>query len=175
MVFFDSSISYWINKPEISPDSISKVSFYTAIIESKSEETTKTTKYKVTIDRAKIAGKWNQIQKNAILYFSDEINANFNYGDQILIKGSPSFLENQKNPFAFDYALFLQRKGIFLQDYISTRDFIVVNQSRNSSILYWNLRIGDYFEDILSRYISSERELNMARAMVIGRRAEIFL
>ena len=171
--YLSSQLTNNLHKPLFSPSSLSMISSYTATINSKSVSTAKTVKYKVEIDRVKLQQDWFNVNDNAILYFKDVSQSDFDYGDKLLIKGHPEYLENQKNPKAFDYALFLQRQGVYLQDYIAKEDFVILNENHDPSPRYLSLYIGDYAERILSTYILSERELNMAKAMLIGRREEI--
>lgn len=168
-----AQLAHHIHKPSLLPNSISTAIYYTATINSTPSPTLKTTKYNVGIEKVFIHGKWLNVNDKAILYFKKDVQNDFDYGDKLLIKGHPEFLENQKNPYAFDYALFLQRRGIYLQDFISKEDFIIVNENHAASLAYLNLYIGDYFENIVANYISSERELNMVKALLIGRRDNI--
>lgn len=171
--YLSAQFSYQIHKPTHSPHSLSGATFYTATINSKPASTAKTTKYKVEINQLKIKNGWSNFNNEAILYFKNDTLYNFDYGDKLLIKGHPVYLEDQKNPYAFNYALYLQRQGIYFQDYISKEDFIVINENHAASFRYLSLYIGDYFEKILVKFISSERELNMIKAMLLGRREEI--
>jgi competence protein ComEC len=163
---------HWIkDKPEILSENLNRVECFTAIIDSKPDQTAKSYRYEVIIQKVKIDGAWQILNDKAILY---NLDSNiFTYGDIVLIQGRPGFIEKQKNPHAFDYSLFLNRKGIYLQTFCSKENSILLKESMHSAIRYLPLRIGDVFEDILSQNISVSRELNMARAMVIGRRNEI--
>lgn len=171
--YLSAQFFYQIHKPALSRDSLSVTTFYTATINSKPASTAKTTKYKVEIEQLRNKNGWSNFNNDAILYFKNDTLYNFDYGDKLLIKGHPVYLEDQKNPYAFNYALYLRRQGIYFQDYISKEDFIVINKNHAASLRYLSLYIGDYFEKILVKYISSERELNMIKAMILGRREEI--
>ncbi len=171
--YLSTQLIFQNNRPTLSVSTFSEATFYTAVINSKPASTPKTTKYKVNIEQVNINERWIPINTDAILYFKNNAGNDFEYGDKLLIKGYPKFLENQKNPHAFDYTLYLQRRGIYLNDFISGGDYALTNENHNRSLKYLNLYIGDYFEEILSKNISSERELNMIKAMLLGRRDEI--
>lgn len=170
---FCSQLTLNINKPSLLPDTVASGTYYTATINSKPSLTSRTTKYTVGIKEMFREDKWVNMHDDAILYFEQKMHVHLDYGDKLLIKGHPEFVENQKNPYAFDYALFLQRRGIYLQDFVSNDDFIIVNENHADSPRYLSLSIGDYFERILAKYILSERELSMVKAMLIGRRDTI--
>jgi competence protein ComEC len=169
--YFTAQMTWQAGKPAISSETLSKSQFFTAIIDSKPDKTAKSYRYEVIIQEIKIDDTWQPLNSKAILY---NLDSNiFTYGDVIMIKGRPAFLERQKNPNAFDYALFLNRKDIYLQAFCREEISVLLDENKRSSIRYLAMRIGDVFEDILSQYLSGTRELNMARAMVIGRRNQI--
>lgn len=171
--YLSSQFYHQSHKPGISPVLLSTATFYTATITSKPASTAKTTKYKVEINQLRSKNGWINFNHDAILYFMNDTFKDFDYGDKLLIKGHPTYLEDQKNPYAFNYALYLQRQGIYLQDFISKNDFTLTNEHHGASLRYLSLYIGDYFESILAKYISSSREFNMIKAMLLGRRDEI--
>lgn len=171
--YLSAQFFYQIHLPELSQDSLSSGTYYTATINSKAVATAKTIKYKVRIDQIRNKQKWSNFKNDAVLYIISDTLNNFDYGDQLLIKGHPLYLEEQKNPSAFNYALYLQRRGIYLQDFKSKEDIMLMNKNHDRSLRYLSLYIGDYFENILTKYISSEREFNMIKAMLLGRRDEI--
>lgn len=169
--YFTAQMTWQAGKPAISSETLSKSQFFTAIIDSKPDKTAKSYRYEVIIQEIKIDDTWQPLNSKAILY---NLDSNiFTYGDAIMIKGRPAFLERQKNPYAFDYALFLNRKDIYLQAFCREEISVLLDENKRSSIRYLAMRIGDVFEDILSQYLSGTRELNIVRAMVIGRRNEI--
>ncbi len=166
-----SGLHWYFNSPNISEDSVSKINTFTARIDSKPVETDKTYRYEVTIDKIKVGDSWQNLAGKAILYALDKTK--FEYGQMVIIEGNPEILKRQTNPHAFDYTLFLQRKGIFLAAYFNNQNYHLLEENHSRSLLYLPMRIGDVFEDILSRYIESDRALSMIKAMVIGRRNDI--
>ena len=171
--FLASEVTYVVQKPSFSDALLATSTNYTIRINSKGDSTENFIKYLATIEKASIRGKWQRLSTKVIVYFRHGTNTFFKYGDEILIAGSPTYVDNQKNPAAFDYGLFLQRKGIFLQDYIEAEGFKLINAEQNRSLKYWGLFAGDYLENTVSSFISSPRELNIVKAMLLGRRNEI--
>jgi competence protein ComEC len=168
--FLNSQLVYFTQQPQISTATLNNCNYFLASIDSKVDKTARSNRYQITLRKIRVDTVWQQLETNAILYASDDVT--LNYGDIILVKGRPQFLEHQKNPHAFDYARYLERKGIFLQASCKIDDYILVgNETR--SVRYLTLRIGDFFEEILRQHIGTERELNMAKAMVVGRRNEV--
>jgi competence protein ComEC len=168
--YASSQLTFQTDRPEVTQATLGDCDYYTAIIDSKPDKTPKSTRYEIIIKNIRTGDGWTKLGSKALLYVSGDTS--LSYGDVILIKGRPQLLENQKNPHAFDYSLFLQRKGIFLQSFCNADNLVLVDK-RPWEMPYITLHIGDFFEEILSRYIRSARELNMAKAMVIGRRNEV--
>ncbi|MCK5700133.1 MAG: DUF4131 domain-containing protein, partial [Cyclobacteriaceae bacterium] len=123
--YLSSQLTYDKHKPLISPDSLSAATYYTATINSRPVPTAKTNKYKVIVNQVKTQNGWTTIYAEAILYFKNDTRYDFDYGDRLLIQGHPLYFESQKNPYAFDYSLYLQRRGIYLQGYVSKNDFVI--------------------------------------------------
>ena len=173
MGYFGAYISYLTKKPLISHDKIATSIYYSATIDSKPVSTKKTTRYKVEVTNIKTKECWQSLPDQAILYFTGDTLPSFEFGDELLIKGNLEYIKDQTNPHAFNYANFLRRQGIYLYDFVEKDDFLIVNKYHGYSIKYLSLKVGDYFEEILQKYISNNDELSRVKAMVIGRREEI--
>ncbi len=171
--FLTTEVSQTVQKPTFSDKLLATATNYTIRIHSKADSSGNFIKYQAILEEIKFQGKWEYLSNNMIVYFRQGRNSLFNYGDKILVEGHPTFIENQKNPAAFDYGLFLQRKGIYLLDYIETDDFMVINSERFTSPAYWGMFAGDYLENTLAGFIASPRELNIIKAMLLGRRNEV--
>jgi competence protein ComEC len=156
--------------PAIETSTLDSCNNFVARVDSRVEKTERSNRYQLTIQKIRIDQTWKQLEAKAILYAPDEVSLQF--GDIILVKGKPQFLEHQRNPHAFDYALYLERKGIYLQAYCSSKNHLIINRDP-TDIRYLTVRIGDFFEELLRKHIRSERELNMAKAMVVGRRNDV--
>ncbi len=148
-----------------------EVKFYTAKIVGTPEKTARSVRYQVKIEDALIGDRWNKLNKEAIIYVKDSVEDPLRFGDLLLIKGSLSLLESNKNPHAFDYSLYLQRKGIWIQGFVY--NYNLLPDKRLPSIYEIASRSADYLDGLLGKYISDERELNVARAMILGRRNEV--
>jgi competence protein ComEC len=168
--FLNSHLTQYLQQPHITDATLNNCNTYLARIDSKAEKTERSNRYQISIDKIRVAQEWIQLNTKAILYAPNDVS--LNYGDVIVVKGRPQFLEHQKNPSAFDYARYLERNGIFLQAYCSPNDYLLISNER-MALRYMTMRIGDFFEELLRNQIQTERELNMAKAMVVGRRNEV--
>jgi competence protein ComEC len=169
--YLSAQLTYVSAKPRIDAESLSKASFYTALISSKPDKTAKSFRYEVMIEGVKVDTTWRKLNNKAVLYSLD--STIFRFGDLLLIKGKPQLLRRQQNPHVFDYSIFLNRKGIFLEGYCRTGNYQIMAVNRQGFWSNWVMEIGDTFEAILSRYITSPEALDLAKAMVLGRRNEM--
>lgn len=158
-------------RPRLSEEEIQHIDTYAATIKSRPVSTSEQTRYSIRMTDIRQGKKWVKVSWNALLYIKDA--APMRYGDQVLIMGTPSLQKHQKNPSAFDYATYLHRKGIYLRQFADKPHVHLFAHANGLSIKGWSIAAGDYFDDILKRYIHSSDELNLARAILIGRRDEI--
>lgn len=156
--------------PDFSTNQLENTRYFSARIDSKGEKAGQYTRFRITVQGIREGSDWNKTDTKALLNVSDSVT--LSYGDDILVKSSMQFLQHQTNPHAFDYARFLERKGFYIQSFCKPEDIILFG-SEKKHVRYLALRTGDFLEAILSKYIGTRRELNMTKAMVIGRRYEV--
>ncbi len=171
--FISAQLNYVLNRPGTEYKHQSAKAFYIATIISRPSATPKSIKYKASIESIKKGDLWFKAQDEVILYFKSKLNPEFNYGDRLIVKGNPTLHKNQKNPYAFDYALYLQRQGIYFQDFLSEGEFISIDGDRGISLGLIVFEVGAVFENVLAEYVSSEKARNLMKAMLLGRRDEI--
>jgi len=158
-------------KPTSNKEAARNVNQYFATIISTPIKTKKTVKYEASINQVKLNETWINNSSKAILYFVSESAPELQYGDKLLIQGTLEFIKKQSNPHAFDYAEYKNRKGVYLQAFIYNDDYLLIKHQSGYSIKYYSLLAGDFFDQIISSFITSDREQNMVRAMVIGRKS----
>ncbi|NJN27075.1 MAG: ComEC family competence protein [Cyclobacteriaceae bacterium] len=171
--YLDIQASKCTQTPGIEKDSLANVTHYTAIIDNSGDSTGQFIKYKARILYLKKDGAWMELSKSALLFIRKDTLPKLSYGDELLVQSRPQLVANQQNPEAFDYGLYLQRKGIYLQNFIETSDYSLISAEKNTSIRYWPQRTGDYLAATITRYIPAARERNVIMAMLLGRRNEI--
>jgi competence protein ComEC len=149
----------------------SETPYYTAKIIGTPEKTARSVRYRAKVENVLIDDRWNGLEKEAILYIKEASGGPLHYGDLIQIRGTLSPLESNKNPHAFDYSLYLQRKGIWLQGFVYS--YHLLPEKSLPSIWELASHSADFLDGLLAKYIPGERELNVARSMILGRRNEV--
>ncbi len=157
--------------PELFSRQWNDTQFYTAKIIGTPEKTARSVRYHVKIENLLIDDRWTGLEKEAIINFKEVSGGPLRYGDLIQINGTLSPLESNKNPHAFDYSLYLQRKGIWIQGFVYS--YHLLPEKNLPSIWEIASHSSDFLDGLLTKYISGERELNVARSMILGRRNEV--
>ncbi len=174
--YCDITLHSTFNKPLFDKGAITEISHMTITINSGPEETALFNRYIVSVDEVKFNNHWIKAHEKTLLYIrkgDDKRNKTFCSGDRLLVRGNPAFVEKNGNPHTFDYAKYLGRLGIFTQMFTASGDYLYMGKNRHFSISRIFSRTGNYLETILEKHIDKERDLNLAKAMLLGRRNEI--
>ena len=171
--YLNAQIYNYSQYPQLDPLEARKITHYSATVVSKPAKTKKTFKYEVIVDKVKLNGNWINLSKRTLLYFISDVTPGFQYGDKLLMVGNLEYIKEQTNPYAFDYARYMKMKGIYLQGFSNFNDYIFIENSPAISLERYSLLTGDFLDQKLSALISSKPELDMIKAMLLGRREEI--
>ncbi|GCC51824.1 DUF4131 domain-containing protein [Chryseotalea sanaruensis] len=113
--------------------------------------------------------QWLTVQGKVLLYFSKEyFTEAFQYGDVLLIEGSPQLLTAPANPGEFDYKRFLSFKNIHHQVFIRANNVYQINHEPESRILAYSIKIRDWAEKSLKQHVRGDQEQAIATALVLG-------
>ncbi len=104
----------------------------------------------------------------AILFFQkDSRAALLKPGDILFVNTSLHPPEKVKNPDAFNYATFLNQKGIYFISFVKKNNWIIL-QSNNFNLLYFPLYIRKQLLDVLHKNALSGDEYSVASAILLG-------
>jgi competence protein ComEC len=114
-------------------------------------------------------GRWERKNGKVILYFSkaDFLNP-FEYGDEILLKGSPQLVAGPANPGEFDYRRYLSFRNIYHQWFIRSGDAMLLGNNPPSVIMAASMTARAWADKQLKSAITGEREQGIASALVLG-------
>ncbi len=108
------------------------------------------------------------IGQKAVLYFAKDSLHPPNYGDVVLIHSKISEIENSKNPYAFDYKKYMQRRGIFYTAYIPASGWQKIGQFKKNLLRDKTYRIQHYFSQIFADASMSGDEYSIITAILLG-------
>lgn len=154
-------------------DHISKVTdvieAYDAIVRSVPEEKEKSWKVEVEVTEIK-TDRWQPGTGKLLLYISKQNiqGVDWNYGDKILVKGTPQALNPPANPYEFDFKRFLSFKNISHQQFVSPADVKLIERNPNKRFIYYSHQARAWCMRKLNEYVHGEDERGIAIALVLG-------
>jgi competence protein ComEC len=89
-------------------------------------------------------------------------------GNRIVFRGSPQMVENNGNPFEFDYKGYLARKKIYRQVYIPDQNWRPIDAAANFSLTIFAEKIRLRLLRIYRRQNLGENEMQILSALTLG-------
>lgn len=138
------------------------LSYYTATIARYSEE--KENSWKVEADV-----EWKESSGRILLYFSKkDFRKPFDYGDVLLIRGSPTLVTPPSNPGEFDMQRHLFYKNIYHRHYLRGDQVKLIDSGRGNGFIAAAIKVRLWSDRQLKTYVAGEREQATASALVLG-------
>jgi competence protein ComEC len=111
---------------------------------------------------------WKNYQGKVLLYFSKEFPGPPEYGDELIIQGSPQEVREPLNPGEFDYKQFLAYRNIHHQHFVRPRQTKWIGNDPPNQWKAWAFRTRIWADHTLAKYIDGSREQAIASALVLG-------
>jgi competence protein ComEC len=102
-----------------------------------------------------------------VLIISKE-NIHVEYGDRLLIRGTPQEIPEPSNPGAFDYKSYQRFRNIYHQQFVQANQWIRINSDRSLNILSLAHRARSWASHILTTNLTGLRERAVVQALVLG-------
>ncbi len=151
-----------VYKPPIS-EHLNKKDFYRAIILKPIEE--KTNSFQAT---AQIFKKNKKLGKAIIYFKKDSLSEKINMGDNIIFHSTLSEINNSNNPDEFDYKKYLSFHNIFMQTYVNSNGWKLINIKGRKNILIFPQQVRNKLLKILFKYGVKDKEYQIASAIILG-------
>ncbi len=173
----------------ISLDDSKTVVAYQGKIISEIQERNKSYKFEFEIKKIRTENKWQSakgkvlvyLKKNEFLSDTSFINLHqemYNFGDDLLIKGSPILTNPPENPSSFDYQKYLKYHYIWHQDFINSYDIVLINnqtgnelESNLSPLQHFRkkaIQFRMYSDSVLREKMPSKQSYGVASALFLG-------
>ncbi len=141
---------------------------YTAIVRSAPESKSKSWKIEIEVTAIKTS-QWNTATGKVLLYVSKKIGAmDWNYGDQLLVLGSPQLLRPPANPAEFDFKRYLSFKNIYHQQYVLPESVKRTTPPNRKGFIYYSHKAGRWAIEQLNANVTSTQGQAIAAALVLG-------
>jgi competence protein ComEC len=156
-----------------SPDDLSnsKLSSDTVIATIDDPVVERENSYKVIleINAVKRNGSWQKAEGKVMTYLQkDSMAAGLRYGDRMLLSSSFSEIKSIQNPYEFDYKQYLSMRSIFLQTYVKSGKWTLLERNRGNYIRAIAFSIREKFLEIFREYDIKGEEYAVAGALILG-------
>ena len=112
---------------------------------------------------------WKKRTGKVLLYFSKKaFDTPYEYGNVLLIEGSPQLLSEPANPGEFDYKRFLTFRKIYHQHFLRNGDALHIGHQPPNRVMEYSIRARVWAGEALKKNIKGEREHATASALVLG-------
>ncbi|HTF18099.1 MAG TPA: ComEC/Rec2 family competence protein [Chryseolinea sp.] len=145
------------------------VSGFRVVVHSAAQDRPRTCKYEVAVDEVLVNGSWRPAFSRALLYIKkDSLSRRYEYGDVLLVQGSPRRIAAPQNPGEFDMRKFQSYRQVYFQSITSPRHVQQVGHAPPSRVKEWAITARLWAEGVIGKYIKGERENAIASAFVLG-------
>jgi competence protein ComEC len=145
------------------------IRYYKVVVTGQAQEKKNSWKVEAHVLAVQHGKMWSERSGNVLLYFSkNDFAIPFQYGDALLLKGSPRELPEPANPGEFDYKKFLTYKKIYHQHFLRGDDVIQIGHRSPSMLIDYSIRARVWADETLKRNINGAREQATASALVLG-------
>ncbi len=145
------------------------IQHYKVVVIRQAQEKRNSWKIEVEVLAVQYKGLWMERTGKVLLYFSKKaFDTPYQYGDVLLINGSPQALAEPANPGEFDYKRFLTFRKIYHQHFLRDGDALQIDHQPPNPVMDYSIRARVWADDALKRNINGEREQATASALVLG-------
>jgi competence protein ComEC len=146
-----------------------KILYYCAVINDYGQEKENTWKEVAKVKSIFDGNTWKPASGAVLLYFRKaDFPGRLQYGDELLIKGSPALVPTPANPGEFDYQKYLAAKNVYHQQFVAPNGIVVVGHRPESMAMDFSIAMRIRAEEQLKKVVSGERERAIASALVLG-------
>ena len=111
---------------------------------------------------------------NILVYVSrDSASEEIAYGDLLYFNGKPEKIKPPENPHSFDYKRYMHFQNIHHQAFVRIGDWKILENGHGNIFMANAIAMQGKFLDILKKHLTSEKELAVGSALILGYRDEI--
>lgn len=126
-------------------------------------------KFEAEIKKIITSNKSIECTGKAIIYLKMNPEASqLHYGDLLFIKNKFNQISPPQNPGEFNYQRYLSFHQIQHQSYLKPKEWKSLHKNAGNPVLQLTYRWRDYFFKILKNYLTTDHELAVASALILG-------
>ena len=162
------------NNPQSITHLTDTIKYYQAVNVSETSYTSKFLKNTIKISKVKVNGIWSDAIGTILFYQrKDCTEKTLQYGDLLLVKGSPSLVSPPTNPNEFDYKRYLGFKNIFYQDFTTGNHINIYQNSLPNHLRGISIQIREHLTQIINKKIKGSDERAVALALILGAKEDL--
>ena len=145
--------------------------YYQAVVIGKVQERRKSYRTELAIEKIKRKQGWQPASGKVMFYIRKDSLAPplpLQYGDQLLIRGTPRLLESPKNPKQFNYRQYLARQNIYHQHFSQKVGYQKIGYSPPWTFIKYSLQVSAYCDRQLKQLVGGVQEYGIAAALLLG-------
>lgn len=112
--------------------------------------------------------KWIHCSGDILLYFDKDKAPALDYGDEIVAHIRLNPIQSAHNPYAFDYADFMAKQGIYEQAFVKNTDWKLLHKNKGNSLKALSIKARSTLLSILKSYGLPTDEQAVAAAILLG-------
>ncbi len=124
----------------------------------------------IKIEAKKDSLNWQKFETKAIAYFKKNSNFHLHYGDMIIFKSELKKINNNGNPYEFDYKKFMNNKGIFFIAFINKNRYKILAHNKAPGIKQFALNIRQKLINIYKKHHIKGQAFAILSALTLGYR-----
>jgi competence protein ComEC len=149
------------------------ISYYEAIISEEPQEKANHFKIELTVEKVFCENIWKKSKGNILLYIKrseDKIALlkSLQYGDKLLIAGSPIPTSPPPNPQQFDFQKYLANQQIYHQQFIEVDKFRILGHTSPNWVVELAIQLRKKANLALQNAIHGQAEYAVVSALVLG-------
>ncbi len=149
------------------------ISYYEAVVTEEPQEKPNYLKIELTVEKVFCQNLWKEAKGNSLLYIKKSADKttllrSLQYGDKLLITGSPQLITSPPNPKQFDFQKYLANQQIYHQQFIEGDKFKILGHAPPNWFLELAIQLRKKANAVLQNTIHSQEEYAIVSALVLG-------
>ncbi len=145
------------------------IDYYFAEVTGAPEGKINSVRVELEIKEIKSGLEWESVSGNCLLYVSKKPGPfPIQYGDKILIAGSPVEVPPPANPGEFDFKRFLSFRNISHQQFVNANQIKGVAHAKHHGVMFYSQQVRAWASAKIQRFIPGPQNQAIARALVLG-------
>jgi competence protein ComEC len=141
---------------------------YQAVVTSYLEERKSSYRTRAEVNAVFTETGWNPVVGTVALYIPLRDSVVYQYGDLLLVNGSPKKIPGPSNPGEFDFRRLMEYKGIYYQDWIPAERVRVIANEPPNRFLSAAIKVRLWADRCIRSAVHGAREQATASALVLG-------